>query len=158
MARAEAEAGSSVWERVSSAYRGEGREGPSRLGRWLSLPMVGVILVYRVSLSVLMGRQCRFEPTCSRYGLDAYRAHGVVRGTVLTAARILRCQPMAKSGYDPVPMWGHARSPTIEANRAELAASRYRDHAEDHSAKNDQGRVSRSGTIPADQGETEGAP
>ena len=117
----------STLARVVALYRGNGRSGPTRVGRWLSLPMVGGILLYRFTLSAVMGRQCRFEPTCSRYGLDAYRTHGVVRGSALTAARIFRCQPIATSGYDPVPQWGEPRSPTSQADRAALKDARYRD-------------------------------
>lgn len=67
------------------------------------LPLEGVIWIYRVTLSPLIGRQCRFEPTCSRYGLEALQEHGPVRGSVMTARRVLRCHPFAKGGYDPVP-------------------------------------------------------
>jgi len=46
---------------------------------------------------------CRFHPSCSQYGHDAYRLHGVARGSVLTAWRILRCNPFNEGGEDPVP-------------------------------------------------------
>jgi len=69
-----------------------------------NLPFVGLILLYRITLSPFVGGQCRFEPTCSRYGLDAYRLHGPIRGTRLTVGRILRCHPFSKGGYDPAPI------------------------------------------------------
>lgn len=68
-----------------------------------NLPFIAVIKLYQFTLSPIMGRQCRFSPTCSWYGLGAYREHGPIRGTLLTAWRILRCNPFAKGGYDPVP-------------------------------------------------------
>jgi putative membrane protein insertion efficiency factor len=70
---------------------------------WWSLPFELVIRAYQITLSPFVGGQCRFYPTCSHYGLDAYRAHGVLRGTLLTARRILRCHPFTRGGYDPVP-------------------------------------------------------
>jgi len=68
-----------------------------------ALPFIALIWVYRVTLSPMIGGQCRFEPTCSRYALEAYRRHGAIRGTRLTLHRILRCHPFSKGGYDPVP-------------------------------------------------------
>ncbi|RJR28533.1 membrane protein insertion efficiency factor YidD [Candidatus Microgenomates bacterium] len=63
--------------------------------------------IYRRLLSrlivLLMGGGCRFQPTCSEYAKDSLEKHGVVRGTLLTAARLLRCHPWGGSGYDPVP-------------------------------------------------------
>src|SRR5690606_34760146 len=46
---------------------------------------------------------CRFHPTCSHYALDALELHGPLRGSLLTAGRILRCQPFCRGGFDPVP-------------------------------------------------------
>lgn len=66
-------------------------------------PFTAAIGLYRLTLSPLLGRQCRFEPTCSRYALEAYRVHGPLRGTGLTLWRLLRCQPLCRGGYDPVP-------------------------------------------------------
>ena len=65
--------------------------------------LIGLIRLYRVTLSGMLGGQCRFEPTCSHYGEQAIRSHGAVRGSVMAAGRILRCQPFGKAGYDPVP-------------------------------------------------------
>lgn len=73
------------------------------LSRLLTLPFLAAIHAYRLTLSPLMGGQCRFHPTCSTYGLEAYRTHGPVRGTYLTVRRLLRCHPFGGSGYDPVP-------------------------------------------------------
>lgn len=50
-----------------------------------------------------MGGHCRFHPTCSLYAIEAYRTHGVLRGSYLTARRLLRCHPLGGSGFDPVP-------------------------------------------------------
>ena len=67
------------------------------------LPFIAAIRLYQVTLRPFLGGQCRYHPTCSDYGLDAYRQHGPIRGTLLTAKRILRCHPFVKGGYDPVP-------------------------------------------------------
>ena len=71
-------------------------------GRIGNLPFVGLIRVYRVVLSPLIGGQCRFEPTCSLYALEAYRLHGPIAGTRMTVGRICRCHPWNKGGFDPV--------------------------------------------------------
>lgn len=46
---------------------------------------------------------CRFEPSCSRYTYEAVQKHGVLKGLLLGGWRVLRCNPLAKGGYDPVP-------------------------------------------------------
>lgn len=61
------------------------------------------IRFYRRFLSPLKPPMCRFEPTCSEYALRAIETHGVLRGTLLASWRLLRCQPFAKGGPDPVP-------------------------------------------------------
>lgn len=71
--------------------------------RWGSLPFIVLIRGYQVTLGPLMGGHCRFVPTCSNYALEAYRVHGPIRGTWLTARRILRCHPFGGHGFDPVP-------------------------------------------------------
>ena len=80
-----------------------GEEGLGRAARLGNVPFVLGILLYRVTLSAFLGRQCRFEPTCSLYGLVAYRRYGPMRGTWLTLRRIGRCHPFHRGGYDPVP-------------------------------------------------------
>lgn len=78
----------------------------SAVGRCLALPFIAAIRLYQLSLRPLLGKQCRFVPTCSAYGLEAYRAHGPLEGTRLTVWRLLRCQPFCRGGYDPVPVPG----------------------------------------------------
>ena len=58
---------------------------------------------YKLTLSPLIGNQCRFLPTCSDYGKQALIDHGPVRGGYLTLRRVCRCNPWGGSGYDPVP-------------------------------------------------------
>jgi len=59
--------------------------------------------LYQTFLSPLLGPTCRFEPSCSRYAAEAIEAYGLVQGSWLSARRVARCHPLAKSGYDPVP-------------------------------------------------------
>ncbi|QEH39788.1 membrane protein insertion efficiency factor YidD [Chitinophaga sp. XS-30] len=69
----------------------------------LSFPFIFLIKLYQWCLSPFLGSSCRFTPTCSQYGLEAYQKHGIFRGTWLTARRILRCHPWGGHGHDPVP-------------------------------------------------------
>ena len=54
---------------------------------------------------------CRFQPTCSEYAALAVHVHGPVRGTALAAWRLLRCHPLARGGFDPVPESRHRTRP-----------------------------------------------
>lgn len=65
----------------------------------LSVP----IHIYRVILSPWLGSNCRYQPSCSAYGLEALKKHGAVKGGYLALRRIFRCHPWGQSGYDPVP-------------------------------------------------------
>ena len=91
----------------------------ARVGNW---PFLGVIYLYRITLSPFLGGQCRFEPTCSRYGIEAYKVYGPIRGTIMTGKRILRCHPFSKGGYDPVP----------------IRSCRHEDHAPDRPTQSEQ--------------------
>jgi len=65
--------------------------------------LIGSIRLYQRFLSPLLPPSCRFTPSCSRYTVEAIQKHGAVRGCLLGAWRILRCNPFGKGGYDPVP-------------------------------------------------------
>ena len=65
--------------------------------------VLGLIGAYRATLSPIIGRQCRFQPTCSLYAREAFITHGVRRGGWLAARRLCKCHPWGPSGYDPVP-------------------------------------------------------
>jgi putative membrane protein insertion efficiency factor len=83
--------------------------GPGFFARALML-LVGL---YRRWISPFTPPSCRFTPTCSGYALEALRTHGFLKGSALSAWRILRCNPFVKGGYDPVPpasRSGRARS------------------------------------------------
>jgi putative membrane protein insertion efficiency factor len=60
------------------------------------------IRLYQRVLSPMMPPRCKYHPTCSQYAVDAIRAHGVARGLVLGAWRVLRCNPLSNGGIDPV--------------------------------------------------------
>ncbi len=62
---------------------------------------LGLIKAYKVTLSPYMPGQCRFSPSCSTYAAEAIEAYGVVRGTAMTASRLVRCRPGVEGGYDP---------------------------------------------------------
>lgn len=63
----------------------------------------GLIRAYQLTLSGLVGRQCRYAPTCSEYADEAIRRHGIWPGLWLALARLSRCHPLGGAGYDPVP-------------------------------------------------------
>lgn len=63
---------------------------------------------YKRWISPMLPHACRFVPTCSEYALEAVELHGAVRGTALAVARLLRCQPFARAGHDPVPSVKHS--------------------------------------------------
>ena len=75
-----------------------------RLSPITRLPVWGVIAVVRVyqwTLSPFVGRQCRFEPTCSNYMIQAVEKYGVLQGVPRGVWRIVRCNPFCRGGIDP---------------------------------------------------------
>ncbi|MDQ3046973.1 MAG: membrane protein insertion efficiency factor YidD [Bacteroidota bacterium] len=69
----------------------------------LSYLFIGLIKLYQYSVSPLLGPACRFEPSCSQYGVEAFKKHGFFRGFYLTIKRISKCHPWGGHGHDPVP-------------------------------------------------------
>lgn len=65
--------------------------------------LLGLIGAYRYAISPILGRNCRFYPSCSEFAAEAVREHGALRGGWLALRRIGRCHPFHPGGYDPVP-------------------------------------------------------
>jgi putative membrane protein insertion efficiency factor len=74
-----------------------------RAGAPLRAASIGLIRLYRMTLSGVLGGQCRFYPSCSHYAEDAIRSQGFVRGWFLTVWRVLRCNPFGGGGIEPAP-------------------------------------------------------
>jgi putative membrane protein insertion efficiency factor len=72
---------------------------------------IGLIQLYRWTLSPYLGRFCRFQPTCSVYAQEALRRHGALKGGWLSLKRLGRCHPFGASGFDPVPPCGKSTQP-----------------------------------------------
>ena len=90
---------------ATCALAGDAFNPPAR--QWSAKAAVAAIDAYRATVSPVLARtkliRCRFEPTCSEYGRQAVARFGLVRGGALAAWRVLRCNPLSKGGYDPVP-------------------------------------------------------
>jgi uncharacterized protein len=91
---------------ASSDYPNEPRlrDLPVTLWNLPRFPLLALIRVYQKVVSpTLPPDTCRFYPSCSHYGYQAIYKHGALKGFVLTAWRVLRCNPWNPGGYDPVP-------------------------------------------------------
>lgn len=64
---------------------------------------IAIIRFYQLVISPILPSACRYNPTCSAYGIEALKKHGAIKGSVLTIKRILRCNPWGGHGEDPVP-------------------------------------------------------
>lgn len=71
------------------------------LFRLPALAIIAVVRLYQLTLSPIFGRQCRFQPTCSQYMIEAVEKYGAVRGVLKGIGRIVRCNPWCRGGYDP---------------------------------------------------------
>jgi putative membrane protein insertion efficiency factor len=72
-------------------------------GAPLRFALILLIRLYRVTLRGALGGQCRFHPSCSVYAEGVIRTHGAVRGVLMGAWRVLRCNPFGRGGMDEVP-------------------------------------------------------
>jgi putative membrane protein insertion efficiency factor len=68
-----------------------------------SLPFIGLIRLYQLIISPWLGASCRYTPTCSQYGIEAFRKYGPLKGLWLTVKRVASCNPWGGHGHDPVP-------------------------------------------------------
>jgi putative membrane protein insertion efficiency factor len=73
-----------------------------RFGRAARGVVIAPIVFYQRFISPGIPRRCRYEPTCSRYGVQAIQRYGILRGLVLAVWRLLRCNPWSPGGFDPV--------------------------------------------------------
>jgi len=64
--------------------------------------LICFIKAYKIIISPLLPDSCRFYPTCSEYAVDAIDKYGILKGSIKSIYRILRCNPFNKGGYDPV--------------------------------------------------------
>lgn len=76
----------SVWRRVTNLP---------------GLTLIGVVRAYQILVSPWLGRNCRFEPSCSNYMIGAVQKYGMLRGALKGILRICRCHPWHPGGYDP---------------------------------------------------------
>ena len=74
-----------------------------------ALIAIFLIRIYQKTISPWIPCRCRFEPSCSHYGLEAFKKRGFIDGLILTTWRLMRCQPFCRGGYDPVPDRGFRR-------------------------------------------------
>jgi putative membrane protein insertion efficiency factor len=73
------------------------------LGRLLSKLFILLIRFYQLSISPMLGQNCRYDPTCSQYAIEALKKYGVLKGGWLGIKRISSCHPWGGHGHDPVP-------------------------------------------------------
>ena len=71
--------------------------------KWPAKIVVMLLRIYKAVLSPFLGQNCRFQPGCANYAMEAVERHGVIRGAWMAIKRIGRCHPWHDGGYDPVP-------------------------------------------------------
>ena len=73
------------------------------LNKIVTFPLILLIRGYQLTISPMLGSNCRFMPTCSEYALESLKAYGLIKGAYLTIKRIGKCHPWGSNGYDPIP-------------------------------------------------------
>lgn len=63
---------------------------------------IGIINVYQKYISPILGKHCRYYPTCSEYTKQAIKKYGIFNGTFYGIKRVMKCNPFSKGGYDPL--------------------------------------------------------
>ncbi len=85
----------------------------------MSKILIGIIRLYQLTLSLILGNRCRFYPSCSSYGIEAIQKHGAFHGSILTIKRLSRCHPFCEGGIDHVPDdLSHNLPKNLHKNRA----------------------------------------
>ena len=69
----------------------------------ISAPFIWLIRLYQLIISPWLPSRCRYTPTCSQYGIEAFKKYGPLKGFWLTTKRVVRCNPWGGHGHDPVP-------------------------------------------------------
>jgi uncharacterized protein len=69
----------------------------------LARGLITLVRLYQQIISPWLGRNCRFEPSCSRYAVACLESHGAGRGSLLSVKRLCKCHPFHPGGYDPPP-------------------------------------------------------
>ena len=69
----------------------------------MKILILALLRFYRYAISPMLGRNCRFVPSCSEYAVEAVQRHGALKGGWLAVRRVCRCHPFSGGGYDPVP-------------------------------------------------------
>ena len=87
--------------------------------------LIAPIRWYQRWLSPALGRNCRFTPSCSQYTIEAIQTHGCLKGLLLGAWRIARCNPLGRWGFDPVPEKGRWQNPAWKLSPARLFSTRH---------------------------------
>ena len=89
--------------------------GARRAGALARRVVLAPVLVYQRFISPGLPRRCKYEPTCSRYAVEAVNEYGILRGLVLALWRLLRCNPWSHGGFDPVAAQRLFRTPARDA-------------------------------------------
>ena len=79
------------------------RKVSSKIFKFIGEFFIFLVKIYQVTLSPLLGSNCRFNPTCSNYAIEAIRVYGPLKGSLLAMKRISKCHPFNKGGVDQVP-------------------------------------------------------
>lgn len=88
--------------------------------------VIWIIVFYQKYLSPLKSTKCPYFPSCSQYGLEAVQRYGALKGSLLSAWRILRCNPFSKGGYDPVPSFTNSTKAIVYKNDKSLKRRKWK--------------------------------
>ncbi len=102
---------------------------------------IGAVRAYQWTIRPVIGAHCRFWPSCSEYAIEALRTHGAVRGTVLAAKRILRCNPWHEGGVDLVPPGDRHGGEATEAEETAGEAAGHEAAGADQNRRDGNGRA-----------------